>query len=311
MTHPAVSDNFQQASQAILRLLHQRFSFDSWMITCIDEDNWVVLQAEDHGYEIKPGQVIRWDSSCHSPRSKGLMFNIESYSENIELSDNNMPITRQINIQAYMGYPLLKQDGTLFGTLCAIHPEPKAVSVWAEQEIIRLFADLLSMFLQNEFREGRQAHQLECIEAESLTDELTQLYNRRGWERLLVAEEERSRRHGHCSAVYMTDLDGLKHINDTYGHAEGDELIKQAAQTLKQVLRSEDILARLGGDEFAILTVEVNQQQAERLFARIEKALQDAQVPASIGYALRDPATSLQQALIQADQHMYFNKRHK
>ncbi len=63
----------------------------------------------------------------------------------------------------------------------------------------------------------------------------------------MQAEEDRSRRYGHSSAIYVIDLDGLKQVNDTYGHQAGDELIKRAADALRQSVRNEDVVSRLGG----------------------------------------------------------------
>lgn len=307
---PQNLESFEQAGQAILSFLHQRLDFDAWMITRTEGDDCIVLQSEDHGYGIKPGQVFRWADSFCSHIVKGNAPSIAPHSAEMKLYTVS-PVIRQLEVQAYIGYPLVKVDGELFGMLCAINPAPKCADLWIEDGLIVLLADLLSTILQNELKQAQHDRQLERLKVETLTDELTQLYNRRGWDRLLAAEEERSRRHGHCSAIYVIDLDGLKEVNDTRGHSAGDKLIKKAAQTLQQAVRVEDVVARLGGDEFAILTVEVNQHKAEQLAERLQQALQRAGVDASIGYALRHPSTDLEQTLMQADQQMYVHKRCK
>jgi diguanylate cyclase len=307
---PQNLESFEQAGQAILSFLHQRLDFDLWMITRIEGDDWIVLQSEDHGYGIKPGQVFRWADSFCSHIVKGNAPCIAPRSADIKLY-NVSPVIRQFEIQAYIGYPLVKADGQLFGMLYAIDPAPKHTDLWKEEGLIVLLADLLSTILQNELKQVQHERQLERLKVETLTDELTRLYNRRGWERLLAAEEERSRRHRYCSAIYVIDLDGLKEVNDSQGHSAGDKLIRKAAQTLQQAVRVEDVVARLGGDEFAILTVEVNQHKAGQLAERLKQALQKAGVDASIGYALRHPSTDLEQTLIKADQQMYVHKRYK
>jgi diguanylate cyclase len=124
-------------------------------------------------------------------------------------------------------------------------------------------------------------------------------------------EEERSQRYGNLSAVYVIDLDGLKEINDTQGHAVGDHLIQQAASALRNIARKSDIVARLGGDEFSILSVDLDHAGAESLFERIRQCLSEEQIDASIGFALRHPSFGLKQAISQADQQMYFHKRSK
>jgi diguanylate cyclase (GGDEF)-like protein len=303
-------DSFESAGQAILKFLHQRVGFDLWMITRTEGDDWIVLQTEDHGYGVKPGQVFRWADSFCSHMVKGNAPCIAPRSNDIELYAT-APIARQVNIQAYIGQPLLKSNGELFGTLCAINPQPHDDKLLQEKDLIEFMAALLTHILHIELKQTEQTRQIERLQAKAMTDELTQLYNRGGWEHFIALEEERSQRYGNLSAVYVIDLDGLKEVNDTLGHAAGDELIQRAAHALRCMARQTDIVARLGGDEFSILSIEIDHAGAETLLERIQQALQQVQVDASVGFALRHPSFGLQQAISQADQQMYFHKRSK
>ncbi|ONG41823.1 hypothetical protein BKE30_03045 [Alkanindiges hydrocarboniclasticus] len=303
-------DSFESAGQAILKFLHQRVGFDLWMITRTEGDDWIVLQTEDHGYGVKPGQVFRWADSFCSHMVKGNAPCIAPRSNDIELYAT-APIARQVNIQAYIGQPLLKSNGELFGTLCAINPQPHDDKLLQEKDLIEFMAALLTHILHIELKQTEQTRQIERLQAKAMTDELTQLYNRGGWEHFIALEEERSQRYGYLSAVYVIDLDGLKEVNDTLGHAAGDELIQRAAHALRCMARQTDIVARLGGDEFSILSIEIDHAGAETLLGRIQQALQQVQVDASVGFALRHPSFGLQQAISQADQQMYFHKRSK
>jgi diguanylate cyclase (GGDEF)-like protein len=303
-------DSFESAGQAILKFLHQRVGFDLWMITRTEGDDWIVLQTEDHGYGVKPGQVFRWADSFCSHMVKGNAPCIAPRSNDIELYAT-APIARQVNIQAYIGQPLLKSNGELFGTLCAINPQPHDDKLLQEKDLIEFMAALLTHILHIELKQTEQTRQIERLQAKAMTDELTQLYNRGGWEHFIALEEERSQRYGNLSAVYVIDLDGLKEVNDTLGHAAGDELIQRAAHALRCMARQTDIVARLGGDEFSILSIEIDHAGAETLLGRIQQALQQVQVDASVGFALRHPSFGLQQAISQADQQMYFHKRSK
>lgn len=303
-------DSFESAGQAILKFLHQRVGFDLWMITRTEGDDWIVLQTEDHGYGVKPGQVFRWADSFCSHMVKGNAPCIAPRSNDIELYAT-APIVRQVNIQAYIGQPLLKSNGELFGTLCAINPQPHDDKLLQEKDLIEFMAALLTHILHIELKQTEQTRQIERLQAKAMTDELTQLYNRGGWEHFIALEEERSQRYGNLSAVYVIDLDGLKEVNDTLGHAAGDELIQRAAHALRCMARQTDIVARLGGDEFSILSIEIDHAGAETLLERIQQALQQVQVDASVGFALRHPSFGLQQAISQADQQMYFHKRSK
>jgi two-component system cell cycle response regulator len=107
----------------------------------------------------------------------------------------------------------------------------------------------------------------------SLKDELTGLYNRRGFH--AFAEEQIKLA---CSGrrellVVFADVDGLKEINDGYGHSEGDRALKKAAEVLLTVFRDTDLVARLGGDEFAILALDCSLAGLVRINAHFEKAL--------------------------------------
>jgi diguanylate cyclase (GGDEF)-like protein len=303
-------DSFESAGQGILKFLHQRLGFDLWMITRTEGDDWIVLQTEDHGYGVKPGQVFRWVDSFCSHMVKGDGPCIAPRSNDIELYAT-APIARQVNIQAYIGQPLLKSNGELFGTLCAIDPKPRDETLKKEKDLIEFMAALLTHLLHIDLKQTEQLRQIERLQAKAMTDELTQLYNRGGWEHFIALEEERSQRYGNLSAVYVIDLDGLKEINDTQGHAVGDHLIQQAASALRNIARKSDIVARLGGDEFSILSVDLDHAGAESLFERIRQCLSEEQIDASIGFALRHPSFGLKQAISQADQQMYFHKRSK
>lgn len=237
---------FQDAGEAILKFLYQRFGFNLWMITRVEGNDWIVLQSEDHGYDVKPGQVFSWADSFCSHMVTGKAPKIAPRSEDIPLYAS-APINQQVSIKSYIGQPLIKEDGSLFGTLCAIDPQPKSEEITQDLEMIELFGNLLSHILQAELRENEKIRQCERLEAEALSDALTGLYNRRAWEKLLNAEEKRCQRYGHAAAVFFIDLNNLKQVNDQQGHVAGDALIQHTASLLRQTARKNDVVARLGG----------------------------------------------------------------
>jgi len=153
----------------------------------------------------------------------------------------------------------------------------------------------------------------------SVTDVLTGMLNRRGF--FLQAEQgfRLARRRHLPSALLFVDIDGLKEVNDTYGHDAGDRLIERTARILLQSFRDSDIVARLGGDEFAAFTLDSAQPQA--IVARIEHNLESSAVLSdlpcrlslSTGIVLCDPASelSLSDYLALADRQMYEQKKTK
>ena len=154
----------------------------------------------------------------------------------------------------------------------------------------------------------------------SLKDELTGLYNRRGFQ--TFAEEQLKLA---CSGrrellVVFTDVDGLKTINDGYGHAEGDRALQKAAEVLLTVFRDTDIVARLGGDEFAVLAVDCSQAGLVRINAHIDKMLRIVNelgnpwtLSMSVGAVYIDSQHqhSIGDLLSKADKMMYEQKREK
>lgn len=300
--------NFEEAGQAVLKFLYQKFGFNLWMITRTEGDDWIVLQSEDNGYNVQPGQVFRWADSFCSHMVQGKAPRIAPRSEDIPLYIN-APIAKQVEIKAYIGQPLTKEDGSLFGTLCAIDPKPQSDTITKEAGLIDLLGQMLSYILQGELREVEQIRQRERFKEEALNDSLTGLFNRRAWDNLISLEEERCKRYGHPTAILMIDLNNLKTVNDSLGHTAGDELIQKAATALKGCVRSNDIVARLGGDEFAILSIENNQVNAENLVNRVLQVFAEANISAAIGLAMRNPLNGLLKALQEADEKMYAHKK--
>lgn len=100
-------------------------------------------------------------------------------------------------------------------------------------------------------------------------DGLTGLLNHIAFKLQLEAEVDRSRRHGHCLSVAMLDLDDFKRVNDTYGHPQGDRVIKSLAQMLRKRLRKSDIIGRYGGEEFIVAMPDTPGQRAHSIMASL------------------------------------------
>ena len=193
--------DFETAGRAVLAFLHHRLGFNLWMITRTEGDDSIVLQSEDHGYKVDPGMIFKWSDSFCSEMVKGNGPRIAPLSE-IVPAYATAPIGRQVKIKAYVGIPIVGENGLLFGTLCAIDPSPQPTSITDELPLLEMLAALLSTILHVELRTIIEVRRSEKLQAEALTDELTQIYNRRGWERLLASEDERCRRYGNPAAVY-------------------------------------------------------------------------------------------------------------
>ncbi len=150
-------------------------------------------------------------------------------------------------------------------------------------------------------------------------DPLTGLMNRRTMDVVFLREFERSLRYGRPLSVMMVDIDHFKSINDTYGHATGDEVLKIMAGILKSKIRVHDMVARYGGEEFALILPETEEDGAFLLSQRLMNAIRSYAFPtekgelkltASIGIAQwKEKNESLSGLIEKADQALYDAKR--
>ncbi len=141
-------------------------------------------------------------------------------------------------------------------------------------------------------------------------DPLTRLANRRRFETDLRAEEQRALRYGRPMSLIMADLDHFKHLNDTFGHQRGDEVLRLAAEALTTTVRSSDTVYRFGGEEFVVLVREGGAQAAAELAERLRLAVAQAAgqgvVTASFGVAgLSEHAVSGEGLVSAADLALY------
>jgi diguanylate cyclase (GGDEF)-like protein/PAS domain S-box-containing protein len=155
----------------------------------------------------------------------------------------------------------------------------------------------------------------------SLVDELTGLYNRRGF--LAVTDQHLAaiRRNDKVPVILYADLDGLKEINDSLGHHEGDRALVKAAEIFKETFRSSDIVARLGGDEFVVLAAIGPEESAESVTLRLQQKFSASNglrnrpynLSVSVGVAHFDDEKnhSIEELMAEADRAMYEQKRAK
>jgi diguanylate cyclase (GGDEF)-like protein/PAS domain S-box-containing protein len=155
----------------------------------------------------------------------------------------------------------------------------------------------------------------------SITDQLTGLYNRRGFLSLTGHLLKLSERNKSELLLFFADLDLLKYINDTLGHEEGDKALIEAANIFKENFRTSDVIARLGGDEFAVLAIGINRTSPEVFTARLQQLIdirnnqenRKYKLSISMGCAYYDPESpcSIDDLIARADKLMYEQKQNK
>ncbi len=159
----------------------------------------------------------------------------------------------------------------------------------------------------------RAQERLEALEALAFTDSLTGLVNRRGFQARLAQELARvQRRPDRALSLLVLDLDDFKQINDTKGHAAGDEVLGQVARFLAAHLRVPDVIARTGGDEFMVLLPDTRPTECGSVVARLRHALdQFSPVKCSLGSSSWAPGASAESLTLRADDAMYQDKRRR
>jgi diguanylate cyclase (GGDEF)-like protein len=181
-----------------------------------------------------------------------------------------------------------------------------------EQRVRERTAELekVNARLQREITERKRAE--DEVRQLSLVDELTGLYNRRGFTLLAGRELKSLQRSGRRALVLYIDLDGLKKANDTKGHEAGDRLLARAASVLRSVARETDVAARIGGDEFAVfMTLGYDHPPINLLVERFLDAARVAGIKWSIGATATPPGrvVTLEDLLVGADEAMYRGRR--
>ena len=303
--------DFAAASAEVLEVLQDRLGMGLWLITRASGEDQLVLAARSDpgsGYEVTTDTVLRWDGSLcrqlvlgHGPAMAPRVEDVPAYAQ--------APNRAAVPIEAYVAVPLLQADGSLFGTLCGFDQAPQPEALRAEEPLLAVLGRLLTTVLHLELEREEQQRRAERAESDATRDALTGLANRRAWDAVLAAEEVRCQRYGHPASVVVVDLDGLKQVNDSEGHAAGDRLLRRAAEVLRRAARHADVVARLGGDEFGLLAVETGAEGGRVTAQRVRAALTAGGVGASVGVGARAHGVPLTAAWQDADRAMYEEKQ--
>jgi diguanylate cyclase (GGDEF)-like protein/PAS domain S-box-containing protein len=192
----------------------------------------------------------------------------------------------------------------------------------ADLPLLSLMANIgtqLGRVVERERARKAVEERAEAIRSQSIGDELTGLYNRRGFLELARQQLHIAQREKREALLFFVDLNGMKQINDEFGHDEGDRALVDTADVLRDTFRASDVVSRLGGDEFVAFVLDADASKLDALAARIRQAMatRNAQgarryrLSASIGAAPYDAARgqTIESLLAQADTLMYEQKR--
>ncbi len=212
------------------------------------------------------------------------------------------------------------RDGNLrAGEIYLLHKDGHRVPILVRVAPIRdregRITGAVEIFTDNTSR-AAMAERIAEFEKMAYVDSLTQLANRRYAEIALASRHEEMQRYGWPFGVIFIDIDDFKQVNDRYGHATGDEVLKMVARTISHAARSFDVVGRWGGEEFLGIIANVNDEELVRTARRFRALVQLSRLPGrhsigvtvSVGAAIARPGESLADLLQRVDRHLYESK---
>lgn len=188
--------------------------------------------------------------------------------------------------------------------------------VWRQDFVLVVLAAVLGGVIQDLVTRMRKERNLaeergRIIEELALTDPLTGIDNRRGWERAIQRSVGQARRHGQPLCLAMLDLDHFKQYNDEFGHQAGDDYLRRIAQNWEELTRIEDHIARFGGEEFVLTLPNTELAGAETIVERLRSSLPkpvetgSKGVSCSAGLAEWDGSETVRELMARADKALY------
>jgi len=307
-----------QSTQSILetvcRGIHTALGFQKVSIELVDLETGLLRSRASSGWEPDDPAVLRavpfdpmralFDpafevSGCYLMPNDEARARIDA--DHIKYSSQRNGRGPQAWNHHWLLVPLQDRNGEEMGFIWADDPEDRLVPSAERLQALRVFANQATTALY-------AAEQFEQMRFLADHDPLTNLLNRRSFVQRLDAEVARSRRYTRPLALVVFDLDELKTVNDTQGHAAGDEALKRVADALRATIRSGDNAFRIGGDEFAVILPEAEEHDARAAAQRIADELQLA---ASFGVAVCSADCEAGTLLREADDAMYRMKRRR
>ncbi len=285
----------------LTRMAKRMFAVPIALVSLVDADR----QWFKSCFGLDASETDRDISFCgHAIRSPEV-FVISNALEDDRFADNPL-VTGDPYIRFYAGCPIRAPGGMFIGTLCVIDTVARIFN----EDDVEMLKDLARMV----------ESELTAVQMATI-DELTGISNRRGFNMISEYSLALCLRHKRPATIALLDLNDFKPINDNYGHAEGDKVLKFFAESLKDFFRDSDLVARLGGDEFCILLISTGKKVAKEVFNKFinkfqlmnDASIEPYDVSFSIGLSFFDPDSpkSIDLLIKDADENMYIDKRNR
>lgn len=299
-----------EALGAQLRILQFLLPLDGWFISRQEGEAWVVLAS--HGlFESLAAATLDsfledgWDAAASIE---------EFFYRPLTLDESGVVAGNMPGIDGgahLIMAELLDNNGTYMGRIVGFARRPPASVLTICAPKLKLCVAAMSLTVALHVELGIAEQMVIEMQRDAFIDPLTGVFNRAGWINRLAHIDAHASRSNGDAAIVVLDLDFLKVVNDTKGHAAGDDLLRLTAQTISSVLRSTDSVGRLGGDEFGVVVQNATPVVAASLLNRLKQALAHVDIKISIGMALKSEAGTLKKTMLLADERMYEEKRKK
>ncbi len=301
-TLQSLESTYENLRTSIAELFHAKVC----SVSLLDTDRGeIVAQSPHYGSQVDPVPRHRFRLS-ESRISKLILERGEAYLANNVPADPLFEAIEADGLESLLAVAMRRPAGPTGFIYLANRPGGFS----------RLDAELLSTIGEQVAVALDNAHTFDNAYRASITDPLTDLYNRRFFDARLRQEYNRVRRTGKTLGLMFVDLDRFKQINDTFGHEAGNLVLTQVARIIRQNCRSADVAARWGGDEFTVLLTESEPASLEQIARRIRDGIQKTnwgpvgEITATIGLAvLPQDAVTLEGLLQAADDAMYLAKK--
>ncbi len=284
--------------ERIVRLIKEIFAVDIGLVSLID--------AHRQWYKACSGlaadEVPLEDTFCRYVVDREQPIVVQDATRDPRFA-HNPAVTGESHVRFYAGVPLKTKGGHVIGTVCAIDRRPRSFS----SRDLSVLHELAGVAMD-------RIELLQSAATDSLTGTLTRRAFRQEADQLLSL----ALRHQHDLSCIVLDIDHFKSVNDTHGHAAGDQVLHAVTETCKANLRAGDLFGRLGGEEFAILLPHINREEAVAVAEKVRMAIAsrpirgafgELNVTASFGIsALSIITRDIETLLAQADAAMYHAK---
>jgi diguanylate cyclase (GGDEF)-like protein len=298
------ASGFRAASQLVLNFLNATMPMAFWSITRVENDRQTYLYLNHNEYGRTVGGSHPWsDSYCvrmvagTGPRIATDVSRVPVYAA--------AAINDAVPIGAYAGASITEPDGSLFGAICGLDRNPRA-DLTQFGPTLDLLSGLLTVALASDraLEDARRAS-LVTYDGEMI-DPATGIHSRRAWDLAIARLDLDFATYADPTVIVVIELDGFELVlAGPGGRGAVEEQLRSAADIVRRETREHDFLARLGGVEFGLILNGCEEAAAPPLVHRLNRALERAAIPASVGFAALRPEFTVHHAIYLADRAVF------